>query len=162
MTEEDHSPQTAGDEANEKVPSDTTTALDEAVEVSEVGADETDAKDETTEVKEEIENVEVESSSQGGEDVEDALDVSKTTSELSTELGEEKVAAASQTTKDGKDEATEVAEVGASTGEDVDISDEDKEMIKNMFDHFDSDKSGKMSIAELGNFMRAIGERECG
>lgn len=160
MTEEDHSPQTAGDEANEKVPSDTTTALDEAVEVSEVGADETGAKDEATGVKEEIENVEVESSSQGGEDVEDALDVSKTTSELSTELGEGKVAAASQTT--GKDEATEVAEVGASTGEDVDISDEDKEMIKNMFEYFDSDKSGKMSIAELGNFMRAIGERECG
>jgi len=31
-------------------------------------------------------------------------------------------------------------------------------MIKNMFEHFDSDKSGKMSIAELGNFMRAIGK----
>ena len=32
-------------------------------------------------------------------------------------------------------------------------------MIKNMFEHFDSDKSGKMSIAELGNFMRAIGKK---
>ena len=53
-----------------------------------------------------------------------------------------------------------MAEVGGSKGAEVevDISDDDKQMIKSIFEHFDSDKSGKMSIAELGNFMRAIGE----
>ena len=65
------------DETNEKIPNDTANALDEAVEIREVGDDKNTA---------------------------------------------------SQTM--GKDEATEVAEVGASNGDDVDISEEDEEMIK--------------------------------
>ena len=39
------------------------------------------------------------------------------------------------------------------------INDEDKEMITNLFKHFDSDETGAMSIAELGNFMRAMGNQ---
>ena len=65
------------DETNEKIPNDTANALDEAVEIREVG---------------EYKNT------------------------------------ASQTM--GKDETTEVAEVGASNGDDVVISEEDEEMIK--------------------------------
>ena len=53
----------------------------------------------------------------------------------------------------------EVSEVGANNGDDVDISEEDKLMVREMFELFDSDKTGKMSIAELGNFMRAIGRK---
>ena len=47
--------------------------------------------------------------------------------------------------------------IGASDNE-IKISEEDRQMISNMFEHFDSDNTGAMSIAELGNFMRAIGE----
>lgn len=45
-------------------------------------------------------------------------------------------------------------------GNGIKISDEDKEMIINLFKHFDSDETGAMSIAELGNFMRAMGTCE--
>ena len=49
--------------------------------------------------------------------------------------------------------------IGASASEnEIKISEEDRQMISNMFEHFDSDNTGAMSIAELGNFMRAIGE----
>ena len=140
--------------ANDKVPTDNILpGLDEAVSVTDVGAE--DGKDAGV-----SEKVEVESSSQAEEDVEDALDVSKTTTELSSDLNDINEEKDEEDKEIGKDEATEVAEVGGSkAGEvEVDISEEDKQMIKNMFDHFDSDKSGKMSIAELGNFMRAIGK----
>ena len=40
----------------------------------------------------------------------------------------------------------------------ADISEDEKQMITNLFQHFDSDKTGAMSISELGNFMRAIGK----
>ena len=42
--------------------------------------------------------------------------------------------------------------------EEIDISDDERAMMVNMFKLFDSDGTGAMSIAELGNFMRAIGE----
>ena len=42
--------------------------------------------------------------------------------------------------------------------EEIDISEDERAMMVNMFKHFDSDGTGAMSIAELGNFMRAIGE----
>jgi len=140
--------------------------FDEAVEVSEVGAEDTkekadepeNSKIETESIITESENIEEVSPSP--QDVEDALDVSKTTTELSSELHDEDQTAGLsdrgiQTV--GKDEATEVSEVGANNGDDVDISEEDKLMVREMFELFDSDKTGKMSIAELGNFMRAIG-----
>ena len=57
--------------------------------------------------------------------------------------------------KNGVNSAVDV--IGASENE-MKISEEDRQMISNMFEHFDSDKTGAMSIAELGNFMRAIGE----
>ena len=57
--------------------------------------------------------------------------------------------------KNGVNSAVDV--IGASENE-IKISEEDRQMISNMFEHFDSDKTGAMSIAELGNFMRAIGE----
>jgi len=56
--------------------------------------------------------------------------------------------------KNGVNSAVDV--IGASENE-IKISEEDRQMISNMFEHFDSDKTGAMSIAELGNFMRAIG-----
>ena len=131
--------------------------LDEAVRVTDVGAE--GGKGEGA-VDVESEKVEVVSSSQAEEDVEDALDVSKTTTELSSDLNDINEEKIEEDKEIGKDEATEVAEVGGSKGAEVevDISDDDKQMIKSIFEHFDSDKSGKMSIAELGNFMRAIGE----
>ena len=43
-------------------------------------------------------------------------------------------------------------------GEDgVDMNEDDREMIVNLFKYFDADQSGAMSVSELGNFMRAIG-----
>ena len=45
-----------------------------------------------------------------------------------------------------------------SKSDEVEISDDERAMMVNMFKHFDSDGTGAMSIAELGNFMRAIGE----
>ena len=86
---------------------------------------------------------------------------SKTTTELSSELNDVNDEKNDEDKELGRDEATEVAEVGGSKeGEvEIEISEEDQEMIKSMFQHFDSDKSGKMSIAELGNFMRAIGKK---
>ena len=143
--------------------------FDEAVEVSEVGAEDTkekadepeNSKIETESIITESENIEEVSPSP--QDVEDALDVSKTTTELSSELHDEDQTAGLSSDRDiqtvGKDEATEVAEVGANNGDDVDISEEDKLMVREMFELFDSDKTGKMSIAELGNFMRAIGRK---
>ena len=151
------------DQANIKVPNDTVvTAIDEAVEVNEVGSEETDAKDESADqVEAETDNIEVGSSSQADEDVEDVLDVSKTTTELSTELNEGNTADDEEKSdqKMCKDEATEVAEVGGNNGDDLGISEEEKQMIKDLFEYFDSDKTGKMSISELGNFMRAIGKK---
>ena len=41
--------------------------------------------------------------------------------------------------------------------ESVDISDEDKEMVTKIFSKFDSDGTGAVSTAELGNIMRSIG-----
>ena len=41
--------------------------------------------------------------------------------------------------------------------DDIMITDDERSMMVNMFKHFDSDSTGAMSIAELGNFMRAIG-----
>merc|ERR1711971_522042 len=146
--------------ANDKVPTDNILpGGDEAVGVTEVGADDGKGAGVSENVNGESEKVEVESSSQADEDVEDALDVSKTTTELSSDLNDINEEKDEEDKEIGKDEATEVAEVGGSKGceVEVDISEEDKQMIKNMFEHFDSDKSGKMSVAELGNFMRAIG-----
>ena len=142
--------------------------LDEAMMMADVGADGGKGEGEVAEVVSEnvdvkLEHVEVESSSQADEDVEDALDVSKTTTELSSDLNDVNDVNDEKKDEDkeiGKDEATEVVEVGGSKEGvvEIEISEEDKEMIQNMFQHFDSDKSGKMSIAELGNFMRAIGK----
>merc|ERR1711971_714275 len=146
--------------ANDKGPTDNILpGGDEAVGVTEVGADDGQGAGVSENVNGESEKVEVESSSQADEDVEDALDVSKTTTELSSDLNDINEEKDEEDKEIGKDEATEVAEVGGSKGGEVevDISEEDKQMIKNMFEHFDSDKSGKMSVAELGNFMRAIG-----
>ena len=39
----------------------------------------------------------------------------------------------------------------------VDINDEDKEMVTKVFNKFDADGSGAVSISELGNIMRSIG-----
>ena len=118
------------DQANIKVPNDTVvTAIDEAVEVNEVGSEETDAKDESDQVEAETENIEVGSESQADEDVEDVLDVSKTTTELSIELNEGNNAD-DENKSDPKmceDEATEVAEVGGNNGDDLDISEEEKQ-----------------------------------
>ena len=139
--------------------------LDEAMMTADVGADGGKGEGEVAEVvsenvDEESEHVEVESSSKADEDVEDALDVSKTTTELSSDLNDVNDEKEDEDKEIGKDEATEVVEVGGSKEGvvEIEISEEDKEMIQNMFQHFDSDKSGKMSIAELGNFMRAIGK----
>lgn len=152
--------------ANDKVPTENIPpGLDEVVSVADVGADDgkggrEGAGDVSEKVNVESEQVGGEASSQADEDVEDALDVSKTTTELSSDLNDINEEQNEEDKEIGKDEATEVAEVGGSKGGEVevDISEEDKQMIKNMFENFDSDKSGKMSIAELGNFMRAIGE----
>merc|ERR1712106_153291 len=38
-----------------------------------------------------------------------------------------------------------------------DISNEDKEMVTKVFNKFDSDGTGAVSISELGNIMRSIG-----
>ena len=139
--------------------------LDEAMMMADVGADGGKGEGEVAEVVSEnvdveSEHVEVESSSKADEDVEDALDVSKTTTELSSDLNDVNDEKEDEDKEIGKDEATEVVEVGGSKEGlvEIEISEEDKEMIQNMFQHFDSDKSGKMSIAELGNFMRAIGK----
>lgn len=149
---------------NDKVPTENISpGVDEAMSVADIGAE--DGKGDREVAGDVSENVDIESeqveasSSQADEDVEDALDVSKTTTELSSDLNDIKEEKNEEDKAIGKDEATEVAEVGGSKGDEVeaDISEEDKQMIKNMFEHFDSDKSGKMSIAELGNFMRAIG-----
>ena len=151
--------------ANDKVPSENIPpGLDEAVSVADVGADDGKADREGVgDVSENgnVESEQVEASSQADEDVEDALDVSKTTTELSSDLNDIIEEQNEEDKEIGKDEATEVAEVGGSkvAEVEVDISEEDKQMIKNMFENFDSDKSGKMSIAELGNFMRAIGKK---
>ena len=140
--------------------------LDEAMMMADVGADGGKSEGEVAEVVSEnvdveSEHVEVESSSKADEDVEDALDVSKTTTELSSDLNDVNDEKEDEDKEIGKDEATEVVEVGGSKEGlvEIEISEEDKEMIQNMFQHFDSDKSGKMSIAELGNFMRAIGKK---
>ena len=139
--------------------------LDEAMMTADVGADGGKGEREVAEVVSEnvdveSEHVEVESSPKADEDVEDALDVSKTTTELSSDLNDVNDEKEDEDKEIGKDEATEVVEVGGSKEGvvEIEISEEDKEMIQNMFQHFDSDKSGKMSIAELGNFMRAIGK----
>ena len=39
-----------------------------------------------------------------------------------------------------------------------DISNEDKEMVTKVFNKFDSDGTGAVSISELGNIMRSIGQ----
>ena len=45
-----------------------------------------------------------------------------------------------------------------SNSDDIEINDDERSMMVNMFKMFDSDGTGAMSIAELGNFMRAIGD----
>ena len=45
-----------------------------------------------------------------------------------------------------------------SNSDEIEINDEERSMMVNMFKMFDSDGTGAMSIAELGNFMRAIGD----
>ena len=52
----------------------------------------------------------------------------------------------------------EEADEEKSKSEEIDISEDERAMMVNMFKLFDSDGTGAMSIAELGNFMRAIGE----
>lgn len=44
------------------------------------------------------------------------------------------------------------------TSKEIEINDDERSMMVNMFKMFDSDGTGAMSIAELGNFMRAIGD----
>ena len=44
------------------------------------------------------------------------------------------------------------------TSKEIEINDDERSMMVNMFKTFDSDGTGAMSIAELGNFMRAIGD----
>ena len=57
-----------------------------------------------------------------------------------------------------EEELSELANEEKSKADEVEISDDERAMMVNMFKHFDSDGTGAMSIAELGNFMRAIGE----
>ena len=66
------------------------------------------------------------------------------------EINEESIEPSSNQEKDAVEEK--------SKSEEIDISEDERAMIVNMFKHFDSDGTGAMSIAELGNFMRAIGE----
>lgn len=44
------------------------------------------------------------------------------------------------------------------TSKEIEINDDERSMMVTMFKMFDSDGTGAMSIAELGNFMRAIGD----
>ena len=97
MTEEEPTlSETVGDgqAANDKVPTENILPdPDEAVRVAEVGGDGgkgegEDAGDVSENVNAEPEQVELEPSSQADEDVEDALDVSKTTTELSSDLND--------------------------------------------------------------------------
>ena len=66
------------------------------------------------------------------------------------EINEESIEPSSNQEKDAVEEK--------SKSEEIDISEDERAMMVNMFKHFDSDGTGAMSIAELGNFMRAIGE----
>ena len=97
---------------------------------------------------------------------EEPTDVDSTKSPCPTPTNEIKTENAKpEDSREGLDEETidssiqiEEAVEEKSKTEEIDISEDERAMMVNMFKHFDSDGTGAMSIAELGNFMRAIGE----